>query len=186
MTLLEMKKKVLRLIEEIDDTKEDLTSDPDIREKLNDVINQVQFELCRMKKILATDTAEVESGEVFDMNTLPDFYQLRKLRFVNEEDEEADCEIIEHMVVFPENGTATFFYYKFPERITDETADTYEFELSEDCLEILPYGVAADLLKSDVSTQYGAIYEKRYETMLQRLDPRYGTETIFIEGGLDI
>ena len=186
MTLLEMKKKILRLIEEIDDTGEGLTRDPDIKAKLNDVINQVQFELCRMKKILATDTQEVTGGEVFDMNMLPDFYQLRKIDFKNEDGEDADYEVIEHMVVFPENGTATFFYYKFPERITDETADTYEFELPEDCLEILPYGAAADLLKSDVSTNYGQIYEKRYETMLQRLDPRYGTETIFIEGGLDI
>ena len=45
MTLLEMKKKVLALIEETSQTESELTDDPDIKEKINDVINQVQFEL---------------------------------------------------------------------------------------------------------------------------------------------
>ena len=64
--------------------------------------------------------------------------------------------------------------------------DNYEFELSADALEIMPYGVAADLLKSDVSNNYGQIYSQRYESMLQRLDPRYSMGSIYIEGGLDI
>ena len=50
----------------------------------------------------------------------------------------------------------------------------------------MPYGVAGDLLKSDVSTQYGAIYSQRYETMLQRLDPRYSMDSFTIEGGISI
>ena len=37
MTLLEMKKKVLRLIEEINPNSELLTDDPDIANKINDV-----------------------------------------------------------------------------------------------------------------------------------------------------
>jgi hypothetical protein len=58
--------------------------------------------------------------------------------------------------------------------------------LSQDALEILPYGVASDLLKSDVSTNYGAIYSQRYEIMLQRLDPRYSMASFTIEGGVNI
>lgn len=50
MTLLEMKKKVLRLIEEINDKSALLTDDPDIANKINDVINQIQNELARIKK----------------------------------------------------------------------------------------------------------------------------------------
>ena len=46
------------------------------------------------------------------------------------------------------------------------------------------YGVAADLLKSDVSAEYGRIYSERYEQMLQRLDPRYTMNSIYIEGGV--
>jgi hypothetical protein len=50
-------------------------------------------------------------------------------------------------------------------------------------LEILPYGVAADLLKSDVSAEYGSVYATRYENMLQRLDPRNHLTSVVIEGG---
>ena len=51
MTLKEMKQKTLRLIEEINPESELLTDDPDIAAKINDVINQIQFELVRIKKI---------------------------------------------------------------------------------------------------------------------------------------
>ena len=114
------------------------------------------------------------------MNTLDNFYQLRLLRFSGAYD------MIENLVAFSEAGTAEFYYYKYPEIITDTTPDDYVFELSQDALEILPYGVAGDLLKSDVSTEYGAIYSQRYETMLQRLDPRYSLSSITIENGINI
>lgn len=179
MTLLEIKKKVLQLIEEISDNA-NLTDDPDIKAKLNSVINMVQFELARMKKIPAYVSRVVNEGEVVDMNTLDNFYQLRLIRFTG------SYELIEDMAVFLEDGTADIYYYKYPVAITDETPDTYEFELSLDALEILPYGVAGDLLKSDVSAQYGAIYSQRYEAMLQRLDSRYSMGGISFEGGVDI
>lgn len=179
MTLLEVKKKTLQLIEEISED-EGLTNDPDIKAKLNSVINQVQFELARMKKIAAVQNVEVEDADVFDMNTLERFYQLRLLRF------SGAYELVENFVNFNGRGTAVFYYYKYPEVITDETTDDHEMELSPDALEILPYGVAADLLKSDVSTEYGAIYSQRYETMLQRLDPRLNMGSITIEGGIEV
>ena len=53
MTLKEMKQKVLGLIEELNPNSELLTDDPDIATKINDVINQVIFELVRMKKLPA-------------------------------------------------------------------------------------------------------------------------------------
>lgn len=179
MTLLEIKKKVLQLIEEISDNA-NLTDDPDIKAKLNSVINMVQFELARMKKIPAYVQREVKAGEVVDMNTLENFYQLRLIRFAG------GFEAIEDMATFMEDGTADIYYYRYPVAITDDTPDTYEFELSLDALELLPYGVAGDLLKSDVSAQYGAIYSQRYETMLQRLDSRYSLGGISFEGGVDI
>lgn len=179
MTLLEIKKKVLQLIEEISDNA-NLTDDPDIKAKLNSVINMVQFELARMKKIPAYVSRVVNEGEVVDMNTLDNFYQLRLIRFTG------SYELIEDMAVFLEDGTADIYYYKYPVAITDETPDTYEFELSLDALEILPFGVAGDLLKSDVSAQYGAVYSQRYESMLQRLDSRYSMGGISFEGGVDI
>jgi hypothetical protein len=83
-----------------------------------------------------------------------------------------------------ESGTAEIDVFVYPERITSKTNDNYEFELSSDALEIMPYGIAGDLLKSDVSTEYGTIYSTRYESMLQRLDPRFQMTSIYIEGGV--
>jgi hypothetical protein len=85
-----------------------------------------------------------------------------------------------------EDGSAEIDCYVYPERITEKTNGSYEFELSADCLEIMPYGIAGDLLKSDISSEYGAIYSQRYETMLQRLDPRYHMTSVYIEGGVSI
>lgn len=186
MTLLEMKKAVLKLIEEIDDTEEELTSDPDIAAKMHTVINLVMHEVARMKKIAAYVTLEVSKDDVFDLNSIERFYQLKLVRATNDNDDCIDFEIIENMIVFKENGKAIVFYYKYPEDITDETPDEYVFELSPDALGIIPYGVAGDLLKSDVSTSYGSIYSQKYETMLQRLDPRYSMGTISVEGGVCI
>ena len=86
-----------------------------------------------------------------------------------------------------ESGVAEIDLFVYPERITDETKDkAYEFELSSEVLEIMPYGVAGDLLKSDVSAEYGNIYSARYEAMKQMLDPRYQIGSIAIEGGISI
>jgi hypothetical protein len=83
-----------------------------------------------------------------------------------------------------ESGTAEIDCYVYPERITEKTKDkAYEFELTADVLEIMPYGVASDLLKSDVSAEYGKIYTERYESMKQMLDPRYKMTFVTVEGG---
>ena len=67
-----------------------------------------------------------------------------------------------------------------------DTEDTYTFELSRDALEILPYGVAGDLLKSDVSSNYGTIYSNRYKELLQSLDPRNAMTSMYYDGGVDL
>jgi hypothetical protein len=50
----------------------------------------------------------------------------------------------------------------------------------------MPYGIAGDLLKSDVSADYGNIYYERYQSMFQTLDHRYQLPSIYIEGGVDV
>lgn len=188
MTLLEMKKKVLQLIEEISADTTMLTDDPDIEAKLNSVINQVQNELARMKKIPAYKEIEVDTNtkDTYNFNDIKgtdsnEIYQLDVIRGI-EYELKANGTIVKCL----EDGTMEVEYFKYPIAITDETKDNeYTFELSDDALEVMPYGVAADLLKSDVSSNYGAIYSQRYETMLQRLDPRYNMGSIYIEGGIE-
>jgi len=180
MTLTEMKKKVLKLIEEINPESELLTDDPDISAKINEVINQIQNELARIKKIPAKKTIEVDTElkDEYDFNEIDEkMFQLNLIRGV-------ENNIVGDTVIFCEPGTAKVFYFKYPEQITENTvADEFVFDLSTDALEVMPYGVAADLLKSDISAQYGRIYAERYEQMLQRLDPRYHTGSIYIDGG---
>lgn len=186
MTLAEMKYKVLRLIEETNEGST-YTDDPDIQLKLNDVINQVMYELARMKKIPAREVVNVDdtyittNGLEYDLFDIENFYQLDNARFENDGKEE-ELDINMNFIKMPGEGTLTIYYYKYPTRITDDTDDdSYVFELSGDVLEILPYGAAADILKSDVSNSYGQIYQQRYETMLQRLDSRYNTGSVYID-----
>lgn len=186
MTLKEMKMKVLALIEELNPNHNLLTEDPDIATKINYVINQIMLELVRLKKMPKYVEMEVTEGDKIDFATLEqacgyEVYQIKRIRGVKT-DEKADGTV--HKVL--ESGTAEVDLYVFPESITATTKDSYEFELSADLLEIMPYGIAADLLKSDVSTEYGTIYAQRYESMKQMLDPRYQTASITFEGGVVI
>lgn len=182
MTLGEMKKKILSLIEEIDTTKTSLTNDPDIESKLNYVINQIQFELSRVKKIPDYTELEVEENDLIrftDITTEYEIYQLDIVKGIKHE-YKAQGTIIKAL----ENGTAEIEYFRYPTKIDEKTKDTHEFELSSDVLECMPYGVAADVLKSDVSNAYGNIYAQRYEQMKQQIDIRYNTGSIEFEEGV--
>lgn len=187
MTLLDMKTKVLRLVEELNPNSEFLTDDPDIAAKINDVINQVMFELARVKKIPKYVEIDVEKGDLLTFEDIEsecgyEIYQLSTVRGVNYASR-ANGTVLKIL----ESGTAEIDCFVYPERIDSNTKDkAYEFELSPDALEIMPYGVAGDLLKSDVSAEYGAIYATRYEQMKQMLDSRYQTATFTVEGGYNI
>ena len=173
MTLLDMKTKVLRLVEELNPNSEFLTDDPDIAAKINDVINQVMFELARFKKIPKYVEIDVSKGDLLTFEDIEsecgyEIYQLSTVSGVNYASR-ANGTVLKIL----ESGTAEIDCFVYPERITDKTKDkAYEFELSPDAIEIMPYGVAGDLLKSDVSAEYGSIYATRYEQMKQMLDSR--------------
>ena len=186
MNLKEEKKKVLGLIEELNPNSEYLTDDPDISTKINDVTNQVMYELARIKKIPKYIEMKVNEGDLIDFPTLEKEcgYEVYQIGMVGGVIciPKADGTVLKVM----ESGTAEIDLFVYPERITSDTKDSYEFELSPDVLEILPYGVAGDLLKSDVSAEYGNVYSVRYETMLQRLDPRYQMTSVYIDGGITV
>lgn len=186
MTLNEMEVKVLGLIEELNPNSKVLTDDPDIATKKRDVINQVAYELSRFKKIADYVEMEVTEGDLIRFEDIEkesgyEVYQIDVIRGVAVE-YKAQGTVIKVL----ESGTAEIEYFRYPERITSKTNGSYEFELSPDVLEIMPYGVAGDLLKSDVSAEYGNIYSTRYESMLQRLDHRYNMASITFEGGVSI
>ena len=186
MTLLEMKKKVLGLIEELNADSEYLTDDPDISTKINDVINQIMFEVVRLKKLPGYVEIPVTAGETITFERIEkaskyEVYQLGMVRGVR-----CDYRAQGTVLKVLESGTAEIEFFRFPEVITAKTKNSYEFELPADVLEIMPYGIAGDLLKSDISTEYGKIYSDRYERMKQMLDPRYSMTSIYIEGGVEV
>jgi len=187
MTLLEMKKKVLGMIEELNPNSELLTDDPDISTKINDVTNQVMFELARMKKMPKYVELEVTEGDIIEFADIEKKcgYEIYQINLVSGVDyaSKANGTVLK----IKESGTAEIDVFVYPERITEKTKDkAYEFELTNDALEIMPYGIAADLLKSDISAGYGNVYAERYETMLQRLDSRYQMGFVTIEGGVTV
>lgn len=186
MTLEEMKKKYLSLIEELNPQSDQLTDDPDIAAKQNGVVNQVMYEVARMKKFPKYVELEVSEGDIVEFADIEkacgyEIYQLSNICGVNYVPK-ANGTVLKIL----ESGTAEIDCFVYPEAITEKTKDSYEFELSPDVLEVMPYGIAADLLKSDVSAEYGAIYSRRYEEMLARLDPRYQMTSIYIEGGIEV
>lgn len=187
MTLAEMKKKVLGLIEELNPLSEFLTDDPDIQAKINEVTNQIMFELVRFKKMPKYVEINVHEGDILEFADIEkacgyEIYQIDVICGVRYVPKASGT-----VLKFMDTGTAEISCFVYPERITEKTKDkAYEFELSQDVLEVMPYGVAGDLLKSDVSTEYGAMYSNRYQEMLSRLDHRYQMPTYYIEGGLEV
>jgi hypothetical protein len=184
MILNEMDMKVLSLIEEVNPNSEFLTDDPDIQAKKRYVTNQILYEMARIKKIPKYFELEVEKGDVvsfadFEKECGYEIYQIAVISGVKHSPK-ANGTVFKAL----ENGTMEVECYVYPERITDKTQGSYEFEVSPDVLEIMPYGIAADLLKSDVSAEYGNIYSVRYESMKQLLDPRYQMPSITFEGGV--
>lgn len=179
MNLELFKTKVYSLIEEYNENAETLTDDEDLSTKMNHVINQIQNELARIKKIPAVRTMAVTEGLEMDLKDIDaNIYQLNIIRNV-------DADIIGDNIIFNEDGNARIYYYVYPSQIDGDTEDDFIFDLSTDVMEIAVYGVAGDLLKSDVSSQYGAVYSARYREMLQQLDPRYNVNSVYITGGVE-
>ena len=183
MTLNEMDKKVLSLIEELNPDSEYLTDDPDIQAKIRYVTNQIMYELARIKKIPKYVEMEVSEGDIVEFADIEkecgyEIFQIGLVGGVNYTPRASGT-----VLKIKESGTAEIDVFVYPERITDTTKGNYEFELSADVLEVMPYGIASDLLKSDISAEYGSVYGTRYESMKQLIDPRYAMTNIYIEGG---
>lgn len=180
-TLNQFKEKVLSFIEEYESEQPNLTKDKDISKKINLIINSKMFEIARYKKIYGNDTLNVKKDEEMDFSDIDnDLYQINKITGVR-------FEIIGNTIIFLENGSAKIYYSKYPKAITSSTdGDKYKFELDSEALEIMIYGVAADILKGDTANQFGRIWDNEYQRLLQTLDPRKNAGTIYIGEGVGL
>ena len=194
MTARELKIKTFGLIEELYPELNGLADDEDILKKINGVINSVIFELSRIKKISAKFQYKCSlDNSILPLKGIPDFFQLNKIQGINYEIV-GDYEI--KFYVEDNNETSVdIYYYKLPKKMKlefddeyqiDEYDNSFEFDLSEDALEIAPYGIASDLLKNDMITNYGKYFNERYQTLKNELDTRVTNSTAVVNGGLDI
>ncbi len=198
MTAKEMKIKVFSLIEEYYPEQISLADDQDVRYKINGAINQIQMDLMKYKKIpFKYKTTIKKDNPVLLLNSIPNFYQLNKIPNV-------EYEIIgDYEIKFnvEKDTNVEVYYYKLPELmdLTFEATDTktaeevsaeydesFEFELSTELQEIMPYGIAADLLKQDMISSYGKYFYERYLEMKNMIDSRKTISTATVTGGVDI
>lgn len=204
MTLKEMKIKTFSLIEEYYPELDGMAEDEDVLNKINGVINQIQMELMRYRKINASTTITVNKTDSRVINLkdrIDDLYQLKSIIIDNNEDYDMPNE---DTLVIPDDyeGVITIYYYKYPTLVDvafeDSTAATitqdraaededYEFELEKDALEAMPYGVAADLLKMDMISSYGRYFYERYQELKNALiNSRSSSGMIKITGGYEL
>jgi len=102
--------------------------------------------------------------------TLPDdFYQLNYVTYRGSKLE--DYKKLGGKILIPSSyvGEVVVNYFKYPTLIDDDTPDDFELELNPEALTILPYYVASDVLKSDVSANYTA-FEAKYNAKLEILN----------------
>lgn len=197
MTLLELKKQTMALIEELKETTEiiddeipeepeeleeeseetpeveqtEVTDDPDIAAKLNHVINQIQLELAQIKRISDKHTFTYTDSYEFDLPV--DFYQVDKIN--------CDYNIYGNKITLDTTeDSIDMYYFKYPKVIDNDTADDYELELTPDCLNAMPYGIASDILKSDISVDY-SVYANRYNELKNGLRLSDSSPRVFID-----
>lgn len=197
MTAKEMKIKVYSLIEEYYPDSTVLAEDEDVIYKINGVINQIITELMQYRKINAKTEIEIGENDDKEINLksyIDDLYQLNKIEI--SESVEYDMPDDE-TIILPDNfvGKIKVYYYKYPEQMkltfnSDDDSAAYdarfEFELDTDALEVAPYGIAADLLKMDMISNYGRYFYERYNEMKSLLRANNSKGTIIISGGYNV
>lgn len=195
MTAKEMKIKTFSLIEEYYPEKKPLADDQDVIYKINGVINSIMLDLMKYRKIPAKYSYQItEESKELDLKSIPDFYQLNLIENI-EYRLVGDMEIVFNTKEVKLPKTVEIYYYKYPEtmKLTFESEDEgalydeeYEFEQDLDILEIMPYGIAADLLKMDMISNYGRYFDERYQELKQTIDSRKTKGMATITGGVDI
>lgn len=202
MTLKEMKIKVFSLIEEYYPELEGMAEDEDVLNKINGVVNSIQLDLMKYRKIPANTEIEIteDSDRIITISDeIKDIYQLNKVVLVPERDgirkdfnmlDEDNIELNDDFV-----GTVKIFYYKYPKMVKltfeededqDEYDENFKFDLDLVVQEVMPYGIARDLLRLDMISVYGTYFERTYNELKQQLDGRKTAGIITIYGGDDI
>lgn len=180
MTLKELREKVYKVIEEYSPDSTAFTDDSDYEAKFNTCANVVQNELAKITDKVIKETIEVKKGEEIILSEdLERFRLLKKITGV-------DFDIEDEYVTFNETGTAIIYYYQTKKQIKEDSDDNLKLDFDDQTLDCMIYGIASDILRNDVSSNYGAYFTTRYNELKQQLDPRSSQGTFKIVGGVNV
>ena len=201
MTAKEMKIKTFSLIEEYYPERAELADDQDVIYKINGVINSIMLDLMKYRKIPAKYSYELkEDNTSLTLSSIPGFYQLNTIPDIVYEII-GNYEIVFDIEDIELPKTITIYYFKYPklmdltfkatetktvEEVSAEYDETFELELEPDILEIMPYGIASDLLKNDMISGYGRYFYERYIELKGLIDSRKTQGMAMISGGIDL
>lgn len=201
MTLKEMKMKVFSLIEEYYPEATGLAEDEDVLNKINGVVNSIQMDLMKYRKISANTEVDINenSNKIITLSEeISDLYQVNKI-ILDSDDEKSHffTYIDEDNIELDEDftGKVRIYYYKYPKMVKidfdegediDEYDKNFKFDVDLAIQEVMPYGIARDILRLDMISVYGTYFERTYAEMKQQLDSRRTAGIINIVGGDDI
>ena len=169
MTLGEGKRKVLKLLDEYS-AGGTVSADEDVKSKMNDFFDIAQKDVAQHKKIVRSVTVTAAGGSEMQFFDLPKDCMAVFRTWKGEKLTGNFAEIGGRLALSAKTrGTFTVEYFAIPATITEATGDEYEFEVSEDAANCLPYFVAAQHLMSDLVIDYSAFYNI-YLTMRAALD----------------
>lgn len=172
MILSQIKELAVKLIDEYSNNA-NITDDEDIRLKLNGLCNLGQIELSLIKKIKKTYEFVIDEVAETEFRTIElpeDYMEENKLRYYTTNNTLLNYYVQDNKLKIHKDclGNFEFEYYAKPTEITEETDDNYELEIDLIAQQVLPYYVASDILKSDVSANYTA-FEAKYNAKLEIL-----------------
>lgn len=197
MTLKEMKTKVFSLIEEYYPELETMAEDEDVLNKINGVVNSIQLDLMKYRKLPANIEIDIDKDSdriITISDEIKDLYQLNKVIL----EPRGNFTMLDDNNIQLEDGyegTIRIFYYKYPKMVkltygenedSDEYDSKFKFDLDLVVQEVMPYGIARDLLRLDMISNYGSYFERTYNELKQQLDGRRTAGVITIYGGDDI
>ena len=155
MTLGEAKRKVLMLLDEYS-TDDTLSVDADIDAKMNDFFDMAQRDVAAWQPIVRRMSLTLDgTGSM----ALPGDVS-RVIRVRKDGIRVSGYEVVDGKLLSGSGDTSalTLDYIASPEKITPDTADDYEFEVSDEAANCLPFFVAAQQLIADLVVDYGAFY----------------------------
>ncbi len=156
MTLGDGKRKVLMLLDEYSSGGE-LTVDEDIDRRMNDFFDIAQKDMAQWQPIGRRASVTLDGTGA---QALP--ADVSRVRSIRRDGRRArDVAVIDGKLVYAAGDTSalTLDYLALPQTITPETADTYEFEITEEAANCIPFFVAAQQLIPDLVVDYGAFYK---------------------------